>query len=450
MTLVFGSRESHPVVDLMLRDSERAGPPVERSIDAEDEMLHFARLLHDGDEDAALPAYFRDGLSVATVIRQLAASRAGGLGGLAAMLDFASGYGRVTRFLVREIPPQRLWVSDIYRGAVEYQAATFGVHGLVSVPEPEAFRCEQRFDLIFVTSLFTHLPERTFRGWLERLLALLTPGGRLAFSVHDESLLQPGQEMPASGLRFEPSSESRSLDPQAYGSTWVTESYVRAAVAALAPGADCTRLPRALGRFQDLYVLDLDPSAVPARHTDLGPFGFLDRCALHALPGGGKELQLRGWAAQGMDAGEVAAVRILVGAEMAVDIVAFGERPDVRAAFPEAGARTGFELAVPLPERARHGITPLVAEAVTTGGVRGVLYAGTVAQALLGSTRAELASCENLRRHEAEVAALRLRQLELEAEALRARIAAMEASRFWKLRDAWFRAKRAAGLTREP
>jgi SAM-dependent methyltransferase len=450
VTLVFAAREAHPVVDLMLRDSDRVGAPVDRSIDAEDEMLHFARLLHDGDEDAALPAYFRDGLSVATVIRQLAASRAGGLGGLDAMLDFASGYGRVTRFLVREIPPQRLWVSDIYRGAVEFQTSTFGVQGLISVADPEAFDCRQRFDLIFVTSLFTHLPERTFRGWLRRLLALLTPGGRLAFSVHDESLLQPGQDMPAGGLRFEASSESRSLDPQAYGSTWVSEAFVRAVVGELAPGAPCVRLPRALGRFQDLYVLDLDRPGASAKDLDLGPFGFLDRCALRALPGGGRELQLRGWAAQASEAGEVAAVRIRVGGATAVDVVSFDARPDVQAAFPEAGARTGFELAVALPERCRHGVMPLVVEAETSGGVGGVLYAGTVAQALLGSTRAELASCENLRRHEAEVAALRNRQLELDAEALRARIAAMEASRFWKLRNAWFRAKRAAGLTQEP
>ena len=37
----------------------------------------------------------------------------------------------------------------------------------------------------------------------------------------------------------------------------------------------------------------------------------------------------------------------------------------------------------------------------------------------------------------------------LEAGALRARVAAMEASRFWKLRNAWFRVKRGLGLTRE-
>ena len=36
-----------------------------------------------------------------------------------------------------------------------------------------------------------------------------------------------------------------------------------------------------------------------------------------------------------------------------------------------------------------------------------------------------------------------------EAEALRVRVQAMEASRFWKLRNAWFAVKRGLGLTEE-
>jgi hypothetical protein len=82
--------------------------------------------------------------------------------------------------------------------------------------------------------------------------------------------------------------------------------------------------------------------------------------------------------------------------------------------------------------------------------VRAAIDAGTVAQALLRSTRGELAASEDRRRHENEVAGLRARRLELDVEALGSRIAAMEASRFWRMRDAWFRLKRGLGLTREP
>jgi SAM-dependent methyltransferase len=449
VTLAFRSREPHPVVDELLRELDRGGPPVERAIDAEDEMLLFARALHESDDDAALAAYFRDGLSVASAIRQLAAWR-GGLAGLDAMLDFASGYGRVTRFLVREIAAERLWVSDIYGEAMSFQASTFGVRTLRSALRPEEFACDQRFDLVFVTSLFTHLPEATFRGWLARLLSLLTPAGMLAFSVHDQALLPPGVAMPERGFFFAPSSESRSLDPHAYGSTWVSESFVRATAASLAPGAVCVRLPRALGRFQDLYVLDRAGDGGGPRAFDPGPFGFLDRCAYHGTGHGRGELELRGWGAQATGGGNLRRLSVRLGGEPVAELATLAARPDVQAAFPEAGDRTGFELRVPLPEGVRLGSLPLVIEAETTGGVRAAIDAGTVTQALLRSTRGELAVSEDRRRHESEVSDLRARRLELEARALAARIAAMEASRFWKLRNAWFRVKRGLGLTREP
>ena len=435
------------MVDLLLRDLERSGPPVDRSIDDEDEMLHFARELHDFDEDAALAAYFRDGLSVLSAVRQLAAWRRGGLAGLESMLDFASGYGRVTRFLVREMEPDRLWVSDIYRGAVEFQQASFGVHGFMSADRPENFTAPRRFDFIFVTSLFTHLPERTFSGWLERLLGSLSPGGLLAFSVHDAALAPPGRAMPESGILFDPSSESRSLDPEAYGSTWVTESFVRAAAARLAPGAALIRLPRALGRFQDLYALDLSAEGGP-RAFDPGPFGSFDLCTWRPAEDGGGRLIIRGWAAQ-QASGAIRSVRVWISGGHAAETRDLGDRPDVRAVVPEASPRVGFEIEVPLPARTAFGSLPMLVEAESSTGVRAPLYAGTLANALLLSTRTELALSEkarqleiDLRRQDAEIAAMK-------AAELRARIAAMEASRFWKLRNAWFRVKRGLGLTDE-
>ena len=50
---------------------------------------------------------------------------------VAAFLDFASGYGRFTRFLVQHLPADRIWVSDIQADAVAFQEEQFGVHGFV-------------------------------------------------------------------------------------------------------------------------------------------------------------------------------------------------------------------------------------------------------------------------------------------------------------------------------
>ena len=90
----------------------------------------------------------------------------------------------MTRFLVREVPPERIWVADVYAGGVRFQEERFGVHGIVSTIRPEDFACAERFDAILVTSLFTHLPDERFVAWLRVLLGLLAPGGMLAFSAH--------------------------------------------------------------------------------------------------------------------------------------------------------------------------------------------------------------------------------------------------------------------------
>ena len=121
---------------------------------------------------------------------------------------------------------------------------------------PEDFVCAERFDAITVTSLFTHLPDRRFVDWLRVLLGLLRPGGVLLFSVHGEEVLSSDCAVPDGGILFQEMSESASLDTSDYGSTWVTESYVRAAVARASPEQKVAvhRLPRGLCNFQDLYM----------------------------------------------------------------------------------------------------------------------------------------------------------------------------------------------------
>ena len=69
--------------------------------------------------------------------------------------------------------------------------------------------------------------EKTFSHWLQNLYNLLTPNGILIFSVHDECLRAPGAEMPAKGILFSPNSEIQSLDKEEYGTTYVTERFVR-------------------------------------------------------------------------------------------------------------------------------------------------------------------------------------------------------------------------------
>ena len=80
------------------------------------------------------------------------------------ILDFACGYGRVTRFLKHAFPHARVTCSDILEEAVTFASRKFRVKRKASTTRPEAFVLRKRFDLILVSSLFSHLPPGSVRG----------------------------------------------------------------------------------------------------------------------------------------------------------------------------------------------------------------------------------------------------------------------------------------------
>ncbi|HEX5761449.1 MAG TPA: class I SAM-dependent methyltransferase [Thermoanaerobaculia bacterium] len=431
------SAEAGPLVRALLAAHGLAPEDVDLAVHPDDEMLGFLVACAEGDRDQALAVYAGSGLSIAAAFRQLLAGHFGGLDRVGLLLDFASGYGRVTRFLVRDLPPERLWVADVYAGGVRFQEERFGVHGFVSAARPEELRCDRRFDAILVTSLFTHLPEERFVAWLARLHALLAPGGLLAFSVHDESVLAPGVEMPEGGLRFEAISESGSLAPSEYGSTWVSERFVRAAAVRAAGDVPVRRVRRGLCDFQDLYLLTTVGGPDPARLPfDPDPRSYVEQCAVER-----GRLTLRGWAVR-LEGEPLARAEVLLGGELLGAAPIDRERPDVAALTGEPAAlRSGWLFEAQLPAGTPRS-APLVLRLADRRGGRTVVHVGTLASALLHSARQETVFFQTeLRRAEAEAARA--------AAELRARIAAMEASRFWQLRNRWFAVKRFLGLTRE-
>ncbi|HEY2296011.1 MAG TPA: class I SAM-dependent methyltransferase, partial [Thermoanaerobaculia bacterium] len=245
MPLAFHPDETSPLVAALLSDLGIAPGTLDLAVDARDEMLGFLIDSSEGDRDRALFGYFRSGASIADSLGQVLRWRFGSLERVGKLLDFASGYGRVTRFLVRDVPPERVWVADVYADGVRFQEERLGVHGLVSTIRPEDFVCAERFDAILVTSLFTHLPEERFVAWLRVLLGLLAPGGMLAFSAHSPEVLPAGVPSPETGIHFQETSESGSLAKSDYGSTWVTEDFVRSSLdRALGPGAALHRIER--------------------------------------------------------------------------------------------------------------------------------------------------------------------------------------------------------------
>ena len=269
------------------------------------------------------------------------------------ILDFACGYGRALRFLVQSYPANQIWASDIQQDAVVFVRDQFGVNALVSDASPAQFQPGRKFQFIWVASLFTHLPERLFRAWLVRLHELLTDDGYLVFSVHDESILPAGFRLGDNGFLFTPESEISELDSAVYGTTHVSESFVRSVlVHDLAhPEGGYLRVPRGLADQQDLYVL-------PKRQQSLerfagyrqGVWGWVERAIAYGVTQDASTAlaDVSGWAKSLDGDSSVKAVYAEVGGvryQAALGI----RRPDLAKAWSSDFENYGWELRFPIP-----------------------------------------------------------------------------------------------------
>lgn len=346
------------------------GHNLQLAIHPNDQMLSHS-LLHLRSAGAALSQYFGVALqqqrAAEQVIDVFFPDRS-----QIRVLDFACGFGRLLRFLVHSVSPTQIWASDIQHEAVDFVSAQFGVNGIYSTAEPRAFQPDQKFDVIWVASLFSHLPANLFQEWLRTLTGLLTPRGVLCFSVHDECLLPPGRAMPAQGILFAGHSENEELERAAYGTTHVSETYVERTVQqVLGAGHPHYRVRRGLAYQQDLYVVAKDEGRDLSGLDSFrwGPWGWVDRRKLAAAG----DLSVSGWAAS-IDEGGIDSVSIVYdGAltEHKTDV----DRSDVEDAYDDPRLRqVGWEAVC----NARPAGTGsfLEVSALGANGERALLYAG--------------------------------------------------------------------------
>ena len=360
----------NPVVESFVRRWIRVPPALDGRIHPQDEMHRFGLASLRGSEDCAAILYYLKGYQIVRAVGAALASQRGELSGVESLLDFASGFGRSTRFLVREVAPSRVWVSEIQPGAAAFQQEVFGVYAADAAEEPQAFEPGRRFPCIVASSFFSHVPPARFEAWLERLLGLVEPGGLLLFSVHGESLAPAGASW-SDGFVFQPESESRVLDPKEYGTTYVTEKRVGEAVARATSGRGGVDYRRfGFCGHQDLCVAS--PDGTPRGATVLFPRGDLLDLRKSS------RLELSGW---------VSGPR-LHGGDVTVALYVGSERRDYRVLSPgkddgeDGRALWGLETEV-------ESITPdevVAVTAVTATGLENVLAMGTLRTAgLIGS-----------------------------------------------------------------
>ncbi|WP_052481246.1 class I SAM-dependent methyltransferase [Gilvimarinus agarilyticus] len=322
--------------------------PLVTEIHPADQMLNHS-LQHHLDANAALSQYYNVGLQQFSAAQQILELLYPEGRDKLTMLDFACGYGRLLRFMSQYLPRHNLYAAEIQAGALAYVKETFKVSTIASHGAAEDFQPPMQYDVIWVASLFSHLPKTLFRDWLARLHQSLSPEGVLCFSVHDACLVPEGHEFPTDeGYLFWPQSENADLDTSLYGTTYVNETFVRNMIESVCgAGQTYYRIPRALAHEQDIYVVaggvGCDLSAL--KNFRRGPWGWVDERTLSA----GGELYLRGWAAS-VDDGPLEHIHITVNGQQ-VACPSGKTREDVARVFADSRlASSGWEFRYQLPK----------------------------------------------------------------------------------------------------
>ena len=72
------------------------------------------------------------------------------------VLEVGCGYGRIVRELRKRMPAARVHVSDVIDGAARFTAAEFGCYEMPPLEDAGA-EYNERFDLVYLLSVYTHL-----------------------------------------------------------------------------------------------------------------------------------------------------------------------------------------------------------------------------------------------------------------------------------------------------
>jgi cyclopropane fatty-acyl-phospholipid synthase-like methyltransferase len=176
----------------------------------------------------AVRYYFYDGKNSAQIIEKILFKKLGLDKDKTSILEFASGYGCITRHLVKIISQKQIVCCDIHSEAIEFLSTIFGVQTLSSTIKPQDFSSKYLFDVVFALSFFSHVPPQRWGDWLESLFAIVKPNGYLIFTTQglESRKYHHNPLIPDSGIWFTPDSEQKDLDVQEYGQTIVTIDYV--------------------------------------------------------------------------------------------------------------------------------------------------------------------------------------------------------------------------------
>ena len=139
-----------------------------------------------------------EGFHAYRLFTELYDQHVGRLADCPAILDFGCGWGRIIRFYLRDLPPDRLVGVDQSADLIEVCRATNRWCRFEHCrPLPPLDCPDETFGLVYAYSVFSHLSEDVHLEWLAELGRVLRPGGLLVATTWHRGFIEENAELRA-------------------------------------------------------------------------------------------------------------------------------------------------------------------------------------------------------------------------------------------------------------
>jgi SAM-dependent methyltransferase len=184
------------------------------------------------------------------------------------VLEVGCGYGRIVRELRKRLPAARVTVSDVIDSAARFTAAEFGARKMPTLEHAGA-DYDERFDLVYLLSVYTHMRRDMVAANLRRVLAVLKPNGVAVMTVHGQGSADTAERYQQYWLDKTRLLESLARDGyyyerypyyyDDYGLAWFTQAAFEQLVAETTPQLSKVAFhSRDLDAHQDVFVYRKD------------------------------------------------------------------------------------------------------------------------------------------------------------------------------------------------
>jgi SAM-dependent methyltransferase len=133
----------------------------------------------------------REGFNAYGIFKNCYETHVGRIESCRAVLDFGCGWGRIIRFFLKDLQPDKLLGIDHSEEALRAcQNTNTWCRFTLIEPYPPTALSQESFDLIYLYSVFSHLPEEMHWAWLKEFHRLLVPGGMLIATTRARDFIQ--------------------------------------------------------------------------------------------------------------------------------------------------------------------------------------------------------------------------------------------------------------------